>query len=170
MIKHTFAAIGIGSFFSFGIGLPLAAQIDNPADTLDADNPEIINNDDAGVDFPAGTDTPVDGGLPGSDLITPSGLIRLEVDGESRYYAPVNIDETQLGGTRVPTYNLDTLTGGTLTDDAGVTGDGPLDNVTVTGEDNQPLEDTNVEPDRDSLIIYPPADSIEDLEPEDILE
>jgi hypothetical protein len=169
VIKRAFTAIFIGSCFSFGIGLPLAAQIDDPVDALDTetDSPGLIEGDDD-VGLPEGSDTPADSGLPDAGVVTPQGLIRLEVDGESRYYAPVNINETQLEGTSVPTYRLDGS--GNFPNDAAVTGDEALDDAAVTTDDNQPLEGTNVEPDRDSLIIYPPADSIEDLEPEDILE
>lgn len=157
-MKYKLAAIGIGSLLSLGLVLPLAAQEDVP-DVLEndqptdiTDDPELIEDDssdaldsDNDVGLPDGVDSPPDSGLPEAGTPTPQGVIQIEVNGESRYYAPINLDESQLEGANIPSYRIDN--GGTDNTDAG----------------------SNTETESGGMVTYPPADSIEDLEPEDIL-
>lgn len=162
-MKPKLAVICLSSLLSIGMSFPLFAQVTEPPDVFDAeeqgtlgdapdvpdenDDPGLLDNDDD-TGLPEGSDTPSESGLPDAGVVVPQGVIRLEINGESAYYAPINLDETQLDGTAIPSYMIDELENGTGIDDAAVTED----------------------EDRESFIIYPPADSIEDLEPEDILE
>lgn len=149
MIKHTFAAFCISGFLSFGVGLPLAAQIETSPEVLNEDEQEAVTDDteviegDDSLGLPGVGDFPEDGGLSGADGETAEGVIRLEIDGESTYYAPVELDETQFDTTDIPTYRLDSST--------------------TTVDDGATVEEDG------GMVTFPPADSVEDLEPEDIL-
>jgi len=90
VIKHTFAAFCISGFLSFGVGPPLAAQIETSPEVLDEDeqegvidDPEVIEGDDS-TGLPGVGDFPDDDNLPGADGETAEGVIRLEIDG-NRY-------------------------------------------------------------------------------------
>lgn len=148
-MNHKFVAFCIGGLLSFGVSLPLAAQIETPPEVLDeeaqegvTDDPEVIEGDDS-LGLPGVGDFPDDGGLPEVGTDSTEGVIRLEIDGESMYYAPVELDETQLDTTDIPTYRLDSST--------------------TTVDDGATVEEDG------GMVTFPPADSVEDLEPEDIL-
>lgn len=157
MIKRT-ATIAIASTLAIvGASLPLAAQVyDAPVDN-DVETPSVrpnrpIGDDDVGL--PDGVEDPVDGGLP--DVENPAigasaadGVIILEIDGVPNYYAPVDPSQVDLSNRNIPIYRLDRET------------------TTFNGVDT---EASDTEERSGGFVIYPPADSVEDLEPEDILQ
>lgn len=165
MMKHqpitTSLRLAIGVLAGIGIATPLRAQVEAPPaiDPAVIEAPEVdtpapdpaIPDDDVGL--PEGAESPPDAGLPDAGEVIDSSsatldqVILLTVDGVPRYYAPVNVNAAQLEGVDVPTYTLGE-TGAATADDA--------DAATPEG--------------REPMVTYPPADSLEDLDPEDIVE
>lgn len=139
----------IGILAGVGIAQPLHAQVEDPSpiappgtDDSEVDVPTPSPGADDGevgvpTPSPEATDAedPIDSGNVALDQV-----ILLNFNGQSRYYAPVNLDASQLEGLNVPTYNLG---------ESGATAD-------TTGG-------------REPMVTYPPADSLEDLTPADIL-
>lgn len=163
MLKRT-ATIAIASTLALvSAGLPLAAQVESTPGNNGVGTPSVrpdrsVGNDDVGL--PDGVEDPVDGGLP--DVENPAtgtsaatGVIILEVDGVPNYYAPIDPSQVNLSGGNIPVYRFDRET----------------TNSNGTSTDNDTNNEANATEDRGSgFVIYPPADSVEDLEPEDILQ
>lgn len=158
MIKRILTLASMTTILS-GLSLPLAAQV--------MELPEItqnsqIRNDDVGLPdggsppdsgLPDGVESPPNSGLP--DVGIPSGdgsspslgrLVILEIDGVANYYIPVDLDGVSFDRANIPVYRLDADSGTTANE------------VAPSSEEDG------------GFVIYPPADSVEDLEPEDILQ
>lgn len=130
-----------------GLSLPLAAQV-MEAPEMAQNSP--IRNDDVGlpeVGSPPDSGLP-DVGIPSGDGSSPSlgRLVILEIDGVANYYIPVDLDGISFDRANIPVYRLDADSGTTVNESA------------PNSEDDG------------GFVIYPPADSVEDLEPEDILQ
>jgi len=154
----------VGLLAGLGIATPLRAQIEQPP-VID-ETPDVLLDDTDGmtpsednlptdddVGLPEGAESPPDAGLPDAGQVINGGsatvdqVILLNVNGEPRYYAPVNLDADQLEGADVPTYNLS---------DDGVTFEGS--------------ESNNVVEEGEGFVTEPFTGSLDDLEPEDIVE
>ncbi|PSN15997.1 hypothetical protein C7293_04765 [filamentous cyanobacterium CCT1] len=152
MIGRT-AAIAIASALTIvSTGLPLSAQVNDGAPAIPPTQP--TGDDDVGL--PDGVEAPADGGLPdaGSPVTgnpAANGVIILEINGVPTYYAPVDPSQVDLTDGNIPIYRLD--------------------REATTSNDTSNDNDVNATEDSDGgFVIYPPADSVEDLEPEDILQ
>ncbi|MDB9529906.1 hypothetical protein PN498_28225 [Oscillatoria sp. CS-180] len=171
MIKLNYTiALGIGLAIA-SIGLPTLAQSQQPPRVLDQEELDAIRDDtsqsntvDDNVTLPDGnegileTDTAIN--EPSVD-----DVIILVIDGVANYYVPVNIDGTQLDDSNIPTYTLDSRSPNAETASPTTV------NSSGTPTTNSPATDSSVSgQETDEFVIYPPADSIEDLRPEDILE
>lgn len=164
MTKHLFPLVLLSTLLGFGLSLPALAQFEEtPPDVLSEDELESITNsqnspenlseegDDVGL--PEGNETSTDMDFP----ISAEDVIILVIDGVANYYVPIELDSSQINDVSIPTYTLD---GTTATTDAN-------DEV----ESGSPVAaEEDVEEESGEMVIYPPADSVEDLTPEDILE
>jgi len=157
-----------GILAGLGIAPPLQAQIEEPPvidDTpavLEDDEPNrgtpsrenLPTDDDDGL--PEGAESPPEAGLPDAGQVLNGGnaaldqVILLNINGEPRYYVPVNLDAnqaSQLEGRNIPTYNL--------SDDGATSESSGINNPVEEGE---------------GFVTEPFTGSLEDLEPEDIIE
>lgn len=133
----------VGLLAGVGIATPLQAQIEDPPAI---EPPTVIDDSEVGVPTPSPDATNPDATLDGTDIPLDQ-VILLNVDGVTRYYVPVNLDAAQLEGVDVPTYTLGENGAATAADSEATTPEG-----------------------REPMVTYPPADSLEDLRPEDIVE
>lgn len=199
------AAIAIaGTFVSFGLGMPLAAQeIQDPAGVFTPEEREALNEaiqspGEAQPQPSPGQPTdvqpqpspgqPTDGqrvpepgqatdeqpaSEPGQPGASPGNVIQLEIDGTTNYYVPIEIDPSQVEGQNIPTYRIQQDPAQPGMAQPGATQPGgvqPSGTGVGVGEPVRPTTDPSPASGSGGLIIFPPADSIQDLEPSDILE
>ena len=172
MVNPALATAAAGGLASSLIGLFPVAQV---AEASPADRPALskqLADDDVGLPE-AGSPpdrglpeagSPPESGLPDGDIevipgdtsttdASSNGVI-LVIDGKARYYVPADIENTRFSDServQIPTY--------------------VIPGEAAAGELNQPApEASSTEESNDGFVIYPPADSVEDLEPEDILQ
>jgi|GEM_PF-5382925 len=174
MIKQTAAIALTATLASLGMSLPASAQDINETPTV-IDQDEPLNDD---VGLPEGTDTGEDTGLPdGGEVLTDdviilegddSGVLTeddeiIEGDDES-----LNIDDS----SPVPARDIFRLEDPAIEYEIELDND---DNINVPEVDdpgaiNVPeVDEPGSTDDEDGTVIYPPADSVNDLEPEDIV-
>jgi hypothetical protein len=110
---------------------------------------------------------------PGQPGTSPGNVIQLEIDGTTNYYVPIEIDPSQVEGQNIPTYRIQQDPAQPGMAQPGATQPGgvqPSGTGVGVGEPVRPTTDPSPASGSGGLIIFPPADSIQDLEPSDILE
>lgn len=132
----------VGILAGIGIATPLRAQIEDPSPIA----PPATDEAEVGVPTPAPEGIEPQG-TPEAEEVPLDQVILLTIDGETQYYAPVNLDASQLAGETVPTYTLG-----------------------ADQETSSPTSEDMTPEGREPMVTYPPADSLEDLDPEDIVE
>lgn len=164
MIKQTAAIALTATLASLGMSLPALAQdADNLPTVIDRD--ELLNDD---VGLPEGTEDGADTGLPDAgevlddnviiedDTVIEDDDVSPDIDGESEIPAR---DVFRLEDPAIE-YQIEL-------DDDNI----DVPEVENPGAINVPEVDEpgRTDDDNDGTVIYPPADSVNDLEPEDIL-
>jgi len=184
----------LGVAVTLAITLPLKAQVESDTEIFDTSDQETTVDDaiapstgdaideDVGIpeasddspttESPEATESPETTEAPGTiettetATPTPDDVIILEVDGERTLYSPVDVDESTVDDANIPVFilNVDDTSEATTPTDVGDAETTPAEAAPA------PQDSAGMDDERETFVIYPPADSLDELDAEDIVE